>query len=660
MAYQYPDKDDALTAQMINSEYDAAYWEKSEEAVLQKAIDALNALHAKHDSKSLLDLGCGKGRLIKTFSHHVDKIVAIEPDKSRFQEADLLVDRLLEESDTDISVINGTIDDLDQKTSFDVILSSHVLQHLPCHAATNLLKSMSSHLNEDGLLILTTTYNHSDKDVFCKEEWRKGKRITTEISVDEFDRLFGTEDILPVRMFAKESMEHMALSAGLSLQAMHRYHFKGHSDPSQDEVADGSCARDVMYIFKKERILIDANLNYHFSFSIFDKKTGLHTDSNEDLAYSIKKAFPGALFYDENNLDETEQLFRDMTTGRKFLHGKGLPFKAFRFLLKDYSLTKEGFDIFDSYVLLTIYPETDVAQINISLSIRNATADELVYLKHLHSNGAPLINFDGRRVSINDIYKEVTDALNRMILDKDKTYLLELKRFGNMENVDVIFDKHSQLLYGILTGDEGWRHYPKELSKERLANQWGSREFIRLISFGSGNIFFNLSKSIPARTYTENRRAFDAQFYGDINPYFLIDSNFSGLTHGVFFSLELVMVVKTICNRILRRQAAFYSKDNSNVGRDIKETKRYRGELLVTLNKAEDLSRAEIGEMEKVLLVSQQIDPIIEKLKDLLELVESELDLLYQTSTNKLVNRLTILGLIISGIGVFATVASIL
>ena len=117
MAYQYPDKDDALTAQMINSEYDAAYWEKSEEAVLQKAIDALNALHAKHDSKSLLDLGCGKGRLIKTFSHHVDKIVAIEPDKSRFQEADLLVDRLLEESDTDISVINGTIDDLDQKTS---------------------------------------------------------------------------------------------------------------------------------------------------------------------------------------------------------------------------------------------------------------------------------------------------------------------------------------------------------------------------------------------------------------------------------------------------------------------------------------------------------------------------------------------------------------
>lgn len=60
--------------------------------------------------------------------------------------------------------------------------------------------------------------------------------------------------------------------------------------------------------------------------------------------------------------------------------------------------------------------------------------------------------------------------------------------------------------------------------------------------------------------------------------------------------------------------------------------------------------------MEKVLLESQQINPIIEKIKYLLDLVESELDLLYQNSTNRLINILTVLGLILSVAGVVTQV----
>ena len=60
--------------------------------------------------------------------------------------------------------------------------------------------------------------------------------------------------------------------------------------------------------------------------------------------------------------------------------------------------------------------------------------------------------------------------------------------------------------------------------------------------------------------------------------------------------------------------------------------------------------------MEKVLLESQQINPIIEKIKYLLDLVESELDLLYQNSTNRLINILTVLGLILSVAGVVTKV----
>ena len=62
----------------------------------------------------------------------------------------------------------------------------------------------------------------------------------------------------------------------------------------------------------------------------------------------------------------------------------------------------------------------------------------------------------------------------------------------------------------------------------------------------------------------------------------------------------------------------------------------------------ENLEISEIGELERVLLISQQIDPLIEKIKYLLELLESELDLLYQTSTNRLVNFLTAAGLVLA------------
>ena len=54
--------------------------------------------------------------------------------------------------------------------------------------------------------------------------------------------------------------------------------------------------------------------------------------------------------------------------------------------------------------------------------------------------------------------------------------------------------------------------------------------------------------------------------------------------------------------------------------------------------------------MERVLLVSQQIEPIIDKIKYLLELLESELDLIYSTKTNRIATALTVGGLIFAGI----------
>ena len=105
--------------------------------------------------------------------------------------------------------------------------------------------------------------------------------------------------------------------------------------------------------------------------------------------------------------------------------------------------------------------------------------------------------------------------------------------------------------------------------------------------------------------------------------------------------------MKTIAHRILEFQASFQQSRTGNFRDDIQRTKDYRRELIATLNRVENIDMTELGELEKVILNSQQITPIIDKIK----LLESELDLMYQTRTIKIANMLTVLGLLLTIVG---------
>jgi hypothetical protein len=133
-----------------------------------------------------------------------------------------------------------------------------------------------------------------------------------------------------------------------------------------------------------------------------------------------------------------------------------------------------------------------------------------------------------------------------------------------------------------------------------------------------------------------------------MNPYFAMNAAIAGVNHGIIFSVELVMAIKTIAHRILEFQASFQKSRTGNFKNDIRRTKDYRRELISTLNRVENIDMTELGELEKVILTSQQITPIIDKIKYLLELLESELDLMYQTRTNTIANIIAVLGLILT------------
>lgn len=683
--YKYPDKDDLLTCELIDSEYDGKYWEESEKALFKLVTSELEHYIKPRKEKRLLDVGCGIGRLFELFAPHVGEIVGVEPDSERCEQASYTAGLLSGKAAAGfrdgckVHMLNGDISGVHDGEKFDVVLSSHVLQHIPHEVCSKLIRDMVRHMGDDALLVLTTTFTEGESDRFYRESREDGKRVCEEIDREGFEAVFSEENVLPVRLFSKKTIEKFAEACGLVIVEYRCYHYANHHSASEDRHAnrrgDVGGARDSFIILKKaadfygnevsddetadsdcenvksleeeKPLTIDANICYHFSFSIMDDEAGLRADDEPELRAAVCKAFPLAVF-DNDPQAENEAFLHDVKTVQDFLHGGGLPFENFRVLLKDYSLKMNNFNVTDSAVVMTIFPQSDTVQVCVFISVKDVAPDALVYLRHLQGNGAKLINADGREISVKEIFTETSEALERCVTDVEETYLLEIKRFGDCEDVDSIIAENICMLYGMMCGDEGWRNVPQELAELRTENRWGSRDFTEFISFGANSVFLNLNHSKTAQSYTANRERFDHSFYGEINPYFLVDSSYAGVTHGVFLSMELVMVIKTICSRILRRQASYYAARSSQISNDIRKTKAYRGQLLTTLNKIESLSISEMGELERVMLKSQQIEPIIDKVKYLLELLESELDLLYQNSTNRLVNILTVAGLILA------------
>ena len=185
---------------------------------------------------------------------------------------------------------------------------------------------------------------------------------------------------------------------------------------------------------------IIGNICYCFTFSIYDETAGLGPDKKTELKKSILSNYPNAVFDDDPERDKWP-LLKDIKTGQEFLHGQGLPFPCFRVLLPDYSLTMDGFDIFDSCVFMSVFPEYDTANVYVCISVKEGSTDDLVYMRHVQGNGRKLKNSDGRELSVSEIFDEVSRSIQRPVGEVESTYLLEIKKFGGYEDVQTIIEK---------------------------------------------------------------------------------------------------------------------------------------------------------------------------------------------------------------------------
>ncbi len=398
--------------------------------------------------------------------------------------------------------------------------------------------------------------------------------------------------------------------------------------------------------------IFEAVINYQYSFSIFSEDKKLSDGEKFAAIYKgILAKYPQSIVYSETNI-KNEPVFADLNNVQSFLYAGGLPFECQRILIKGLNLTLADGVVRETAVLLSVFPKQNTAQLVLSFSVPKATTDQLIYLRQIFVGTAEFKSSGVVSKPLKGWSKEIFEAMNCNVGVPEHSYLIEIKSFAPYENLDDILSNEAQRLYGIICGDEGWQFVPKEMAEERLSKQWGSRDFVKFITFGTNAMLINLNRSKGFNEYIEPQRQFGEHTGYGINPYFLLDASVAGVNHGVFLSMEMVLVIKTMINSMLDKQTGLTKGVKYNLGKSIRATKKYRSELMHTLNQIETISITELGEMEQMLVESYKIGEMIEDMKYLLELAESDLDLLYQQNTNRLVNLLTILGLLLSVLGV--------
>jgi len=230
-SYTYPDPDDATTFGFIQKEES---WEQDEKDVLSQALRFVQS------GGVLVDAGCGFGRLIPVFAPHCAKIIAIEPDSDRIEKARQTVEyaKLSEK----VEFVNLPLEEVVLPQPADVVLSSHIIQHVSTSIVQLIIHSMAQMLATDGLLILATNTSPNETDRFTKGYLQNGENIEDEITQSEFEQLIGnTEGVVPVHMYSEDTIGLLLETAGFTILEEHFFH-RGVGYPK---------GRDVLVIAKK-------------------------------------------------------------------------------------------------------------------------------------------------------------------------------------------------------------------------------------------------------------------------------------------------------------------------------------------------------------------------------------------------------------------------
>ncbi len=217
--YMYPDKQESITLTLIGEiEAYKDYWSKSEERIINKMIKIVK----KADSTRILDAGCGLGRLSKIFYPFVNEIIAVEPDYERY----IASDKNFREWNMEdkIKLFNCGAEELSDEESFDAIICSHVIQHVPESITDKLFTAFSSMLKSNGALFITTAHSVTGEVQYCESFMQGSIRVERQISQEAFNNIENKEGTLPVKLFTFNHICSKLEERGFSTEENRAYH----------------------------------------------------------------------------------------------------------------------------------------------------------------------------------------------------------------------------------------------------------------------------------------------------------------------------------------------------------------------------------------------------------------------------------------------------
>ncbi len=164
------------------NKYSANQEEELRWNIIQEFIEQFVAKKNKSEAEiSILDLGCGRGWLTNLLTPY-GNVLGIEPVKKVVEYARSIFPSL--------NIKNGTSKDLLEQysNSFDLIVSSEVIEHIPDHLKNDFVSDIRSLLKNSGYVIITTPRKEA------QEEWNQylgaNQPVEDWISETELKELF--------------------------------------------------------------------------------------------------------------------------------------------------------------------------------------------------------------------------------------------------------------------------------------------------------------------------------------------------------------------------------------------------------------------------------------------------------------------------------------
>ena len=406
--YSYPDPGDAITFKVIERfQTYASYWSDSERNVLDLIHDTIskNGL----SNYTLLDVGCGEGRLFADFICGANKIVGIEPDSTRYENAIKCITE--NKFDQKVLLLNTSLEQSHLHREFDIVLSSHIIQHIPSHSVRRHLELLAEATKDNGLLIINTNVSGRRHEYFIKGFIDGQSAVETEIDEAEFNTLTQKTGQLPVHMFDRSYIETTLNELGFELVAERVFHVEPQLQKlygaQTDEVVNGNeylkrrHGRDICFIFRKQLLTKTIVKGALAEFCVFNVKLyGTGKDEMINILSDIKKL--NAALIDTSRFCKSEECKANTLKNLKrpigdfeclcgdeadkFCSTGQTINRSYRYYIGTTYFNFQGHRNIPLKISVTFFPYRNIGIVCFNVVIKNMSVDEVIALKQYFGN----------------------------------------------------------------------------------------------------------------------------------------------------------------------------------------------------------------------------------------------------------------------------------